>query len=193
MMNSGIRLATEYDHTAILGIYASFIENTAITFEYKIPSENEFALRMKRVQERYPWLVYETDQKIVGYAYADKHSERDAYKWSVHYSVYINPDFQGKGIGRQLYTIMTEILRLQGYYKAYAVITTPNMQSQRFHESFGFKHIATFKNAGYKLGKWHDVSWYELSINRIISAPREPKAINEINIEEIQERPHRQN
>jgi len=185
-VNSRIRIATEHDSPAILGIYAPFIKNTPITFEYKVPSENEFSQRMKRLQEQYPWLVYEIDQKIVGYAYADKHHEREAYKWSVHYSVYIDPEYQGKGIGTQLYTAMTEILRIQGYYNAYAIITSPNMQSERFHELFGFKPIGFFKHTGYKLGSWHDVSWYELAIHEISNEPKEPKSITEVvNIEEI--------
>jgi len=185
-MSSIIRLADEHDSNVILEIYEPFIKNTSITFENIVPSEKEFIQRMRKIQQQYPYLVYEINQKVVGYAYADMHSDREAYKWSVHYSVYVEPNHQSKGIGKRLYNCMTKILKLQGYYNAYAVISTPNIQSENFHKAFGFNLIGIMKNAGFKLGKWHDVSWYYLPINKIISNPMTPKTIRNItNIQDI--------
>lgn len=175
-----IRLANESDSSSILQIYAPFITDTAISFECKLPTVIEFTERMAKVQKMYPWLICEINGNIVGYAYASRFREREAYEWSVDFSVYINSKYQRKNIGRALYSALFEILKLQGFYNAFAGVTIPNIKSESLHEAFGFKAIGVYKNVGYKFGRWHDVKWFELEIQKHIQEPEKPKAIHEI-------------
>lgn len=178
--NRRIRLADKDDASSILQIYAPYITGTAITFECEVPTVEAFSDRMKNIQRVYPWLVCEIDDHIAGYAYASRYMERQAYDWSADFSIYINPQYHGKRIGKSLYFSLIEILKLQGYYNIYSAVTMPNIKSESLHESFGFNEIGIFRNVGYKLGGWHDVKWYVLKINEHIQSPVKPKKINEI-------------
>lgn len=175
-----IRLAKEEDCDSILHIYAPYIINTAITFECIVPTIIKFRERMENIQSYYPWLVCEIDNNIVGYAYASRFREKEAYKWSVDFSVYIIPEYHRKNIGKALYFALSELLKLQGFYNAYAGVTLPNIKSESLHESFGFKAIGVYHNVGYKFDNWHDVKWYEVKIQEHIQQPLEPKPIEEI-------------
>lgn len=175
-----IRLATEEDCASLLEIYAPYIANTSITFEYKIPTVMEFRERMANILKHYPWLVYEINKCIAGYAYASRFREREAYKWSVSLSIYINQEYHRKGIGKALYYALLGLLKLQGYYNAYVAVTLPNSKSESFHEAFGFKEIGVYHKAGYKFGNWHDIKEYELKIQEHIHSPIDPKSINEL-------------
>ena len=159
-----IRLATPADSAAILSIYAPFITNTVITFEYDVPSVMDFRQRISSILQKYPWLVCEIDGAIAGYAYASAFHQRAAYNWSVDLSIYIHPLYHGKKIAQALYSALLEMLRLQGYCNAYAGITLPNLKSERLHRSFGFTPVGVYRNVGYKMGQWHDVQWLELKI-----------------------------
>ncbi len=181
LMNKKIRLAAEADSTSILEIYAPFIEDTVITFEYEVPTLSEFSKRMANIQKKYPWLVCEVNDSIIGYAYASQFNERAAYAWSVDFSVYIKPEYHNKKIGKALYTALSQLLRLQGYCNAYTGVTLPNIKSEGLHESFGFKPVGVYHNVGYKFGNWYDVKWFELEIQEHFKIPVTPKAINEIN------------
>jgi len=152
-----IRLVTQEDSDAILKIYLPFITDTVVTFEYKVPTLTEFKERMADIQKNYPWLVCEINNRITGYAYASRFREREAYKWSVDFSVYVDPEYHGKGIGKALYFALSELLKLQGYYNAYAGVTLPNVKSEGLHESFGFKAVGVYHKVGYKFDRWHDV------------------------------------
>ncbi|MEL7567060.1 MAG: N-acetyltransferase family protein [Dehalobacterium sp.] len=178
--NRSIRLAAESDSNAILQIYAPFITSTAITFECQVPTIAEFRDRMAEIQRKYPWLVCEINNNILGYAYASPFNEREAYNWSVDFSVYVSPQYHGKNIGKAFYFTLFELLKLQGYYNAYAIVVLPNTKSECLHESFGFKEIGVCENAGYKLGNWHDVKWYGIKINEYAPSPAKPKSIDEI-------------
>lgn len=181
-----IRLATSDDSASILKIYAPYVTNTAITFECKVPTIIEFQERMAKIQKYYPWLVCVIDNEIAGYAYASPFGEREAYKWSVEFSVYIDPEYHRKHIGKALYFALIELLKLQGFYNAYALVVLPNINSESFHESFGFRTMGICQNVGYKLGSWHDVKWYELKMREHIQLPLKPKSVNEIsNTEEF--------
>ena len=92
---------------------------TAYTFEYAVPTEAEFAARFERIHRFFPWLVWEENGRVTGYAYADRAFERAAYQWCADLSIYLSPDAQGKGVGRRLYGILEDFLRLQGYCVAY--------------------------------------------------------------------------
>lgn len=179
-VNKKIRLANEADSASILQIYAPFITDTVITFEYEVPSIEEFRKRISSVQKKYPWLVCEINGKIVGYAYASPFHERAAYDWSVDFSIYINPEYHGKKIGKALYFALLELLKMQGYYNAYALVTMPNIKSESIHESFGFRSVGICENVGYKFEKWRDVKWFELEIQKHPEVPMPPKVIDEI-------------
>jgi phosphinothricin acetyltransferase len=181
MLNDkNIRLATVADGEAILAIYAPFIRETVFTFEYEVPSVLEFRDRIADIIKQYPWLVCEINGKIVGYAYASKFSERRAYDWSADASIYIHPDFHRQKIASALYYALFEILKLQGYYNVYVGITSANIISDRFHESFGFKPVGTYRHVGFKLGKWYDVKWAGLTLIEPSGSPQEPKTIHTI-------------
>ena len=169
-----IRLANPTDATAMLVIYAPYIRNTSITFETGIPAVADFANRIRLYLETWPWLVYEKDGQVIGYAYASKYRERVAYQWSVECSVYVHEDHLHKGIGKALYKALLSILKAQGFTTVYAVINLPNDRSVAFHESMGFKYFATYEKVGYKLGNWKDVGWWQLQLNDYATEPAAP-------------------
>jgi len=169
-----IRIATKDDAAAMLEIYAPFILNSGITQETEVPSIEEFQKRILSTLEERPWLVCEIDKQIGGYAYAGKHRDRKGYQWCTEPSVYISEKFFGFGVANALYTALFEILKLQGYVNAYAVITLPNDRSIAFHKKFGFVYLTTYPKIGYKLGQWHDVGWMQYEINAHKNDPTDP-------------------
>lgn len=171
---SEIRIARATDAASMLGIYNPFILNTGITQETEIPSLENFQQRIISTLEERPWLVCEMDGKMAGYAYAGKHRERKGYQWCTEPSVYVHQKFYRHGVANALYTALFNILKLQGYVNAYAVITLPNDKSVAFHEKFGFRYLTTFKKIGYKLAHWHDVGWWELQINLPVPNQKSP-------------------
>ena len=178
-MTATIRMATEADAAAVASIYAPFCEKTAISFEYKAPTTVEMAERIRTVT-RLPWLVLDDNGALAGYAYATQHRERAAYGWSVDTTVYVSPNYQRRGVGRALYTALFELLRMQGYYKVYAGITLPNRASIGLHQSLGFEPVGIYRGVGYKLGAWHDVAWYQLSLQPEQPQPAAPLPVTSI-------------
>lgn len=178
--NISFRLANKEDTSEILEIYAPYIENTIVTFEYDIPSLKEFEKRIVRISEDYPYIVCELEGKIIGYAYAHKNMERAAYGWNVELSVYIHNKYLRYGIGRKLYSMIIEILKLQNIINVYGRVTSPNENSERFHENLGFKKLGVFHNTGYKFDRWIDVIWYEKAILPHMIPPGSVKSIKEI-------------
>ncbi|MEO8403353.1 MAG: N-acetyltransferase family protein [Chitinophagaceae bacterium] len=176
-----IRLATADDASQILDIYAPYIATTSLTFETELPSVESFGQRIETYQQNWPWLVCEIDQIIAGYAYASRYRERTAYQWCVECSVYIHDNFLKKGIARALYTTLFEILKKQQFYTVYAVINLPNDPSVALHERMGFEYFATYKNVGYKLGKWKNVGWWQLILNEYKDDPAPPTMFAELN------------
>jgi phosphinothricin acetyltransferase len=169
-----IRQAGEKDAKELLKIYTPFILNSGITQETEVPAEQEFQQRITETIKERPWLVCEINGEIAGYAYAGKHRERKGYQWCTEPSVYVAEKFYRHGVASALYTALFEILILQGYVNAYAVITLPNEKSVAFHESFGFTYLTTYKKIGYKLGQWHDVGWWQLQLNPHTDNPQQP-------------------
>lgn len=179
-MTNSIRLINKNDIESVLDIYIPYIKNTAISFEEHIPTLIDFGKRVKNITNFYPWLVYEENDKIHGYAYACEHRLREAYKWSVDVAVYIDTTEHGKGIGSALYKTLFEILRKQGFYNAYAGIALPNEKSVSLHEKFGFQKIAEYNKVGYKLHKWWNVGWWELELQNKNIAPTAPVSIETV-------------
>ena len=175
-----IRLATPSDAEGILAIYAPYITDTTFTFEAEVPSVSAFAERIASYLIHWPWLVCEIDGRVAGYAYGSKYRERVGYQWCVECSVYVHDDFMRKGIGKALYTPLFDILKQQGYRNVYAVINLPNDRSVDFHENCGFEWMATYENVGYKLGKWKDVGWWQLTINEYSNEPAPPVKFSEL-------------
>ena len=156
-----IRTATEADADALLAIYVPFVEATAVSFESVAPSPQEFAVRIVDCLKGWQWLVAERDGECAGYAYASKHRERSAYRWSVEVSAYVQANHRRQGIGRALYERLFDDLAAKGYCNAYAGIALPNDASIALHLGAGFEPVGVFKAVGRKFGRWHDVAWYQ--------------------------------
>lgn len=178
-----IRLLEERDIKRVIEIYSYYIENTTITFEYTVPSYDEFKKRFLNIQKQYPFIVYEENEKIYGYAYASTHHERAAYSWNCEFSIYIDKDFRGKGIGAILYKALEDIVREQGYYTAYALITIPNDRSFAFHKKQGFEIEGINKNTGFKFEKWLDVATLSKPLREYTKPSNFPLSINNIDSE----------
>ena len=160
-----IRLAKETDLSQILEIYGPYVLNTATSFEYTVPTLEEFTHRFRDITAQFPWLVWEEDGEIWGYVYGSAPYARAAYSWCAELSIYLLPQAQGRGIGSKLYAAAEEILRRQGYRLNYAIITSENTGSIRFHEHMGYTHSAHFPACGYKFGRWLGVTWMEKKLN----------------------------
>ena len=156
-----IRIATEKDIPQMLAIYAPYVENTTYSFEYTVPTLQEFTGRFLKYTAQCPWLVWEEDGRVLGYAYGSLPFERSAYAWCAEVSIYLSPQAQGRGVGRRLYAAVEEILWRQGYRIIYALITTENEGSLRFHEKVGYTYCARFPDCGIKFGRSLGVVWME--------------------------------
>ncbi len=159
-----IRRALPADGAAVAAIYAPYVLHTPVTFEETPLTAAEMGARIAETTARYPWLVAEVDGAPLGYAYACPHASRASYRWSVDVTVYLEARVHRRGIGRALYGRLLALLRQQGFAMAYACITQPNPASAGLHEALGFRHVGTQRNAGYKLGTWHAVGWWELAL-----------------------------
>ncbi len=169
-----IRLARVEDAPGILEIYAPFCLESAVSFETQVPSLSEMRQRIARTTETLPWLVCADEQRVLGYAYASKHRDRAAYRWSVDVSVYVREGLRGRGLGRALYTALFGVLELQGFQNAVAGATLPNPGSIALHRAMGFKRVGVYRGIGYKCGQWHDVEWLERAIGTRTPDPEEP-------------------
>ena len=166
-----IRTASEADAPALLEIYAPYVERTAITFEYEVPSVDEFASRIRNTLQKYPYLVAEKGGRILGYAYAGPFHDRPAYDWSVETSIYVDTFLKHMGIGRKLHDALEQALQEQGILNMNACIASPAAESghltddsYRFHKKMGFTLVGRFHNSGYKFGEWYDMIWMEKMI-----------------------------
>ena len=163
-----IRNAKGQDAGRLLEIYAPYVEETAVSFEYESPSEEEFLKRMETVQKEYPYLVAEKDGIIAGYAYAAPFHVRPAYKHCAIATIYLERDYRRQGIGKELYRKLEELLKKQNVYTLYACITVPSGEdpylsddSKRFHSHMGYETKGIYANCGYKFGRWYSVIWME--------------------------------
>lgn len=162
-----IRDARPDDAAAILAIYAPIVAGTVISFETEAPSEDEMRGRIASALASHAWLVSSDDTGAVdGYAYASRHRERAAYRWSVDVTVYVREDRRRAGVGRRLYPALFYALRARGYHQAFAGIALPNAGSVGLHEAVGFTPIGVYRDVGFKLGAWHDVGWWQRSLEQ---------------------------
>ena len=156
-----IRIANIKDVPEMLAIYAPYVENTTVSFEYEPPTLEEFTRRFTAFTQQFPWLVWEEDGKILGYAYASAPFTRAAFGWCAEPTVYLRPEARGRNIAASLYTVLEEILFRQGYQALYALVCGENTQSRRFHEKQGYHITAEFPGIGFKMGRWLSLIWYE--------------------------------
>lgn len=175
-----VRPARPEDASALLAIYGPYVRGTAISFEARVPGEEEFSRRIADGLERYPWIVCMIHDQVAGYVYAGKHREREAYQWCCESSVYIRDEHKGMGLGVALYGLLFQCLRMQGMKNVYAAITLPNEASVRLHEKCGFRQFATFENIGFKLGAWQNVGWWKLQLSEYDLKPPPPLRFSEL-------------
>lgn len=176
-----IRLATEADAPALAAIYAPYVLETAITFEYEPPTAEEFAERMRATLAFFPYLVAELDGRPVGYAYASTFKGRPAYDWAVETSIYVAQGLSGRGIGRALHDALARALKAQGILNMYACIAVPcgaddetlTRNSEQFHAHLGYRLVGEFERCGYKGGRWYSMVWMEKMLG---GAPPRPAA-----------------
>lgn len=168
------RMASVEDAAGILEVYAPYISNTSITFEYDIPSLDAFRKRVEKTLEMYPYLVCEENGIILGYAYAGPHRTRAAFGWNAELSVYIRPEAQRRGIATALCRCIIEILLQMGFYHLYSHITIPNPGSMALHKVLGFVEEGRLFRTGFKLGGWRDMAVLSLQLTPL---PQVPEAV----------------
>jgi phosphinothricin acetyltransferase len=174
-MPRALRPAVPADAAGCLDIYRPFVEGSHSTFETDVPSLAAFAERIEHYTKTHPWIVAVEGDRVIGYAYASPFKDRAAYQWTAEVSVYLAPDARGRGLGRELYAALLRCLRHQGYLNAVGLIAQPNEASVALHESLGFRRVAWLPSPGFKLGKWHDVGWWWLTLGPAPGAPQAPR------------------
>jgi len=174
-----IRLAGPDYAAGIHAIYAPIVAETAVSFELEPPSVEEMRRRIETTLLTLPWLVCEREG-VIGYAYAGVFRSRPAYQWTVEVSTYVHAAHRGKGVARALYTSLFECLRVQGYRTALAGIALPNLASVALHEGLEFRSVGVFHHVGYKFGAWHDVEWWELSLQELPDPTPRPRTLPDV-------------
>ena len=164
-----IRDVLPEDAERIQEIYSPYVSDTVISFEITVPDKSEMKKRIKKLLANdFPYIVAENDRgTVVGYAYADKFGEREAYRYSFTISIYLDMEVQSKGIGQKLYDELEKRMKKMGIVQVVSAITGKNEKSLKFHEKNGFIKIGHFPNIGYKMGEWHDIIWMNKTINNI--------------------------
>lgn len=175
-----IRMADLEDAKAVYDIYEPYILNTVITFEYDKVPVGAFRERMKKVMEKFPWLVCEIDGEIAGYAYCSPHLERAAFAWDCECSVYLNEKYHRRGIGTALYDALFQIVKKQGVYNIYSLICVPHESSVALHKKYGFSEVGTYYNTAYKLGRWRHLLVMEKRLEEALGEPKPVISIHNI-------------
>lgn len=172
-MNIRVRHASPEDAKSLLEIYSYYVENTAVTYEYVVPSVDEFRKRIEDISDSYPYFVAEVDGVIAGYIYASRYRTRAAFDWCAETSIYINEKYHGLGIGRLLYEELETVLFRQNVVNVYAIVATPveeddeylTFDSKRFHEKIGYTVVGELKSCGSKFGRWYSL----ISMEKVIA------------------------
>ena len=159
-----IRPMTLHDIAEIVAIYAHYVNNTVITFDTEVPSEAEMRQRLAPVIENFPAWVCVEDGKVIGYCYAHEWKTKKAYNTTVETTIYLHPDYPGRGYGRSLMNQLIEYCRNRSFHVLVACITIPNAPSVKLHEKLHFKQVSSFHEVGRKFDRWLDVADYELII-----------------------------
>ncbi len=169
-MNSNliIREAKVSDAKRLVEIYTPYIKDTAVSFEYKVPSVEEFEHRIRHITEKYPYIVCLRNDKIVGYAYASAYSSREAYDWTATSSIYVDKEFRRQGAGALLYKELEDRLRKQGVVNLLAGVAYIETEDEyltkdsfHFHTKMGYEKVAHMKAVGKKFNRWYDLIWMQ--------------------------------
>lgn len=188
-MSEGIKIRTAeiFDAERLLEIYAPYVEHTAITFEYEVPSVEEFRTRIENVLKKYPYIVAEQNGNITGYAYVSAFKERAAYDWSVETSIYVDRAVRRQGIGFRLYDALEKILKEMNILNLNACIGYPKEEDEyltknsvKFHEHLGYRWVGEFHDCGYKFGRWYNMVWMEKMIGEHSVHPEPVKLFPEV-------------
>lgn len=161
------------DADKLAQIYAPYVTDTAITFEYEAPDKAEFEHRIQETTKKYPWLIAENDDgEVIGYAYVSAFKGRAAYDWSVETSIYVKQNGHNQGTGRLLYIELEKILKDMGITNVNACIACTDHEdphldngSVAFHERLGYTLVGIFHKCAYKFGRWYDMCWMEKAIS----------------------------
>lgn len=157
-----LREAEAADAEQIARIYNYYVENTVITFEEARVSASEISQRMAAIQSQgLPWLAAELDGQVAGYSHASPWKARSAYRYSVEATIYLRQGMQGRGLGKALYSALFPRLRERGVHAVIGGAALPNPASVSLHESLGFDPVGTFKEVGFKHGRWVDVAYWQ--------------------------------
>ena len=184
------RVVCEYDAPALLEIYAPYVLNTAVSFEYEVPSVEEFQQRIRSTLQKFPYIAAVRNGKIIGYAYASPFKLREAYKYSVELSIYLSGECRRKGVGRRLYGLLEQILAAQGILNLNACITYgkkeenpyTSQDSMLFHEKMGYRLVGKFTKCGFKFGTWIDMVWMEKLLDNGIGRNSTPMEFKEFSL-----------
>lgn len=170
-----IRIAKATDIPQMLEIYGPYVEQTAYSFEYTVPTVPQFTERFLKYTKQCPWLVWEEDGRVLGYAYGSLPFERMAYSWCAEVSIYLLPEIHGQGVGKKLYRVLEEILWQQGYHVIYSLITSENKNSLAFHKKMGYRYCTELSDCGMKFGRWLGVIWMEKRMTSIEIPQKTPE------------------
>ncbi len=172
------RVATLSDAKALLDIYAYYVKNTSITFEYDVPSLEEFSHRIQTTLKKYPYIVASKNGEILGYAYTGAFVGRAAYDWSVETTIYLKNGCQKMGLGKRLYEKLEVISKAQNILNLNACIGYPSVEDEfltknsvQFHEHLGFRFVGEFHQCGYKFNRWYNMVWMEKMIGEHRTSP----------------------
>ncbi|TQN42682.1 phosphinothricin acetyltransferase [Blastococcus colisei] len=173
MTNSpgAVRDAVPSDARRCAEIYAPYVRDTAISFETEPPTAGEMAERIAAAQHEHAWLVLEDEAGVSGYAYGGPFMSRAAYRWSATVSVYLDADRRRAGGGRALYSALFDRLAARGIRTVLAGVGLPNEASEGLHRALGFAPAGSYRRVGWKLGRWHDVAWYQKDLATDWSPP----------------------
>jgi len=182
MVSFKIREAAEEDAKAVHDIYGFYVGLGNVTFTCVNPSVEDYAEKIKRIRQKYPFFVAEgEDGEILGFVYGSPLRPHDAYRWNVESTIYISPNAgKRQGIGKALYLAFFKALEAQKLRYVYACIVSDNDESIVFHEALGFKYVGSFPDAGYKMGEWRSVVWYVKKLNANDGIPEEPIPCSEV-------------
>lgn len=175
-----LRPVTVADAAELVSIYAPYVEQTAVTYEYEVPSVEEFQGRIANTTKNYPYLAAVENGVILGYAYASAFHPRAAFRWTAEVTVYLRKEAHGRGIGRMLYEALEEKLKQQNVQTAIALIADPNPESVAFHEKMGYRVAGRLTNCAYKLGQWRGMYYMEKFLGEHAGEPTPFRSCSEI-------------
>ncbi|HEY9574516.1 MAG TPA: GNAT family N-acetyltransferase [Lachnospiraceae bacterium] len=194
MQDIVIRPVKDEDVEALVEIFAPYVKNTAISFEYEVPSREIFLERIRTIKSRYPYLVAERKGELLGYACLHSFIDRKAYDWSAEVTIYMKDSAKGIGLGRAFYQCLEKIALLQGIKNINACIVSPKLEDEyanknsiQFHSYMGFVKVGTFHNSGYKFGRWYDMVWMEKIIGKHEENQKDIRPFSDLKKEELKE------